>query len=115
MRTGDVGGGDAASGGEERLHLLGEEEGAGFRLDGVSGPERGAIAFLLPEALERKRGAADAEDVRQENGLKRIVWQITRQCELLTTMLTQNDRRSRTIICQLIERVAMNLNQTCVG
>ena len=65
MRTGTLAGGDAARGGEKGLHFLGKEEGAGFCLDGVGGPERGAVAFLLTKALQRQRGAADPEDVAE--------------------------------------------------
>ncbi len=59
----DVGRGDAARGGEKGLHLLGKEECAGFCLDGVGRPERGAVAFLLTKALQCQRGAANPEDV----------------------------------------------------
>ena len=60
---GDVRRRDAARRGEEGLHLLGEEEGAGLLLDGAGRPERGAAALFLPRLLERERRAADAEDV----------------------------------------------------
>ena len=81
MRTGHVGGGDAARGGEERLHFLGEEDGVALILDRVGRPQRGAAALLFARALERERGAADAKDVAQEDGLERIVRDFAKKCK----------------------------------
>ncbi len=60
---GDVGRRNAARDGEDALHLLGEEDGAALAFDGISGPQRGAVALLLAGVLQRERGATEAKNV----------------------------------------------------
>jgi hypothetical protein len=58
-----VGGRDAANGGKQPLHLLGEEESAGLLLGRARRPQRGAASLLLPGPFHRQRRASDAQHV----------------------------------------------------
>ena len=64
-----VGRRDAAGGGEQLAHLLGKKQGAGFLLNGRRRPERRAAPLVLARLFQRDCRAADAEDVREKDGL----------------------------------------------
>ena len=71
-----VGGRDAAHGGEERLHFLGEEDRVALVFDRIGRPQRGAAALRLAGTLELECGAAEAKDVAQEDCIEGIVWRL---------------------------------------
>ena len=85
-----VGRGDAARGGEEGLHFLGEEDGVALVLDRVGRPQRGAAALRLAGALELERVAAKAKDVAQEDGLERVLRRVAYQGKYFVAGVAQD-------------------------
>ncbi|MNC95113.1 hypothetical protein D3C83_121460 [compost metagenome] len=62
---GDVGGGDAADGVEEAVHLVARKERAGFFLDRCCRPQRRAVTFCLGLSLDSHCRGSDPNDVGQ--------------------------------------------------
>ena len=85
----DVGGRDAPGDVEERLHFLGQEEGAAWFLDGLRGPECGAIAFVAPGLFEGQGGLPDAHDVAEQDRRGRGRRGRAHQCQPAAANLAQ--------------------------
>ncbi len=70
----NVCGGDTSRGGQERLHVLGDEQRARLLLDRCGRPERRAVALFLFGFLERQRCTANPEYVCEQHSACWIIW-----------------------------------------